>query len=106
MRAAALAVGQCATYGGIPAAKPDPTGSKGVMEFFKDNGIKTPVINIPGCAPHPDWMVGTIAHALMFGIPELDGDGRPNCSMVPSSTTTAPTALTMMSRSSPNLLEK
>ena len=75
--AAALAVGQCATYGGIPAAKPDPTGSKGVMEFFKDNGIKTPVINIPGCAPHPDWMVGTIAHALMFGVPELDGDGRP-----------------------------
>jgi hydrogenase small subunit len=75
--AAVLAVGQCATYGGIPAAEPNPTGSKGSMDFFKDEGIKTPIINIPGCPPHPDWMVGTIAHVLMFGIPELDSDGRP-----------------------------
>jgi hydrogenase small subunit len=75
--AAVLAVGQCATYGGIPAAEPNPTGSKGSMDFFKDEEIKTPIINIPGCPPHPDWMVGTIAHVLMFGIPELDEDGRP-----------------------------
>jgi hydrogenase small subunit len=75
--AAALAVGQCATYGGIPAAQPNPTDSRGLMTFFDLEGIKTPVINIPGCPPHPDWMVGTIAHVLMFGIPELDGDGRP-----------------------------
>ena len=75
--AAVLALGQCGAYGGIPAAKPNPTGSKGAMDFFKDHGIKTPVINIPGCPPHPDWMVGTIAYALMFGIPELDADGRP-----------------------------
>jgi hydrogenase small subunit len=47
------------------------------MDFFTENGIKTPVVNIPGCPPHPDWMVGTVAHALMFGIPELDSDGRP-----------------------------
>jgi len=75
--AAVLALGQCAAYGGIPAAEPNPTGSKSVMEFFKDNGIKAPVINIPGCPPHPDWMVGTIAHVLLFGIPQLDSDGRP-----------------------------
>jgi hydrogenase small subunit len=75
--AAVLALGQCGSYGGIPAAKPNPTGAKGVMDFFKDEGIKTPVINIPGCPPHPDWMVGTIAHALMFGVPELDSNGRP-----------------------------
>jgi hydrogenase small subunit len=75
--AAVLALGQCGSFGGIPAAKPNPTGSKGVMDFFKDEGIKTPVINIPGCPPHPDWMVGTIAHALMFGVPELDSNGRP-----------------------------
>jgi len=75
--AAVLALGQCAAYGGIPAAEPSPTGSKCVMDFFKDEGIKTPVINIPGCPPHPDWIVGTIAHVLMFGIPELDSDGRP-----------------------------
>ncbi len=74
--AAVLALGQCG-LGGIPAAKPNPTTVKSVMNFLKDNKIKTPVVNIPGCPPHPDWMVGTIAHALMFGIPELDSDGRP-----------------------------
>jgi len=26
--------------------------------------ITTPVINISGCPPHPDWIVGTIAHIL------------------------------------------
>jgi hydrogenase small subunit len=75
--AAVLALGQCASYGGIPAAQPNPTHALGVSDFFKDNGIKTPVVNIPGCPPHPDWIVGTIAHALMFGIPELDSNGRP-----------------------------
>jgi hydrogenase small subunit len=75
--AAVLALGQCGSYGGIPAAEPNPTNAKGVMAFFEIERIKTPVINIPGCPPHPDWMVGTIAHVLMFGIPELDGDGRP-----------------------------
>ena len=27
-------------------------------------GIPTPVINVPGCPPHPDWMVGTLALLL------------------------------------------
>jgi len=27
-------------------------------------GIAAKVINIPGCPPHPDWIVGTIAHIL------------------------------------------
>jgi hydrogenase small subunit len=75
--AAVAAVGACATYGGIPAAKPNPTGAKGVMEIFKGHGIKTPVINIPGCPPNPDWMVGTLAHVLLYGMPQLDGEGRP-----------------------------
>jgi hydrogenase small subunit len=74
---AVLALGQCGAYGGIPAAEPNPTGSKGATDFFKDYGMETPIINIPGCPPHPDWMVGTIAHALLFGIPELDENGRP-----------------------------
>jgi hydrogenase small subunit len=36
-----------------------------------------PVINIPGCPPHPDWMIGTIVHVLKYGVPELDSLGRP-----------------------------
>ena len=75
--AAVISVGQCAAFGGIPAAQPNPTSAMGVANFLKDNEIKTPVVNVPGCPAHPDWVVGTLAHALMFGIPELDSDGRP-----------------------------
>jgi hydrogenase small subunit len=75
--AAVVAVGTDATHGGIPAAKPNPTGAKSVSEIFKANGIKTPVINVPGCPPNPDWMVGTLAHVLLWGVPQLDGEGRP-----------------------------
>jgi len=72
-----LAVGTCAAYGGIPAAAGGETGATGVMDFFQTYGIKTPVVNIPGCPPHPDWIVGSIVHLLTKGIPELDDDGRP-----------------------------
>ena len=62
--AAVLAVGTCAAYGGIP----------------------TPVINVPGCPPHPDWIVGTIGLGLQalatntLGLlvkQGLDANGRP-----------------------------
>lgn len=61
----------------------------GVSAFFKKNGIATPVVNIPGCPPHPDWMVGTLLVALdavkRDGLEKglaavvslLDADGRP-----------------------------
>lgn len=74
---AAIAVGSCACYGGIPAAKPNPTQAKPLTEIFKHAAIKTPVINVPGCPPHPDWMVGTVAYALLYGIPKLDEHKRP-----------------------------
>ncbi len=77
MAGSVLAVGTCASYGGIPAAKGNVTGAVGVMELFKKSGIKTPVVNIPGCPIHPDWVVGSIVHLLTKGIPELDSDGRP-----------------------------
>lgn len=73
-----LAVGTCAAYGGVPAAKGNETGATGVMDIFKTNKITTPVVNIPGCPPHPDWIVGSIAHLLTKGIPSVDAYGRPN----------------------------
>ena len=48
-----IALGSCAAYGGIPAAKPNPTGCKGVKEVFESKNIKTPLINLPGCPTHP-----------------------------------------------------
>ena len=58
--AVVLAVGSCAAYGGVSAARGAVTGAMGVQEFFRRKRIATPVVNVPGCPPHPDWMVGTI----------------------------------------------
>jgi hydrogenase small subunit len=76
---AALTVGTCAAYGGLSAAEPNPSGSKGLTDVFKTLGITTPVINIPGCPCHPDWFIGTVSKILLYGMPnpnELDEDGR------------------------------
>ncbi len=77
---AVLAVGTCASFGGIPSGDPNPTGAVSVQGFLKSEGIEKPVINIPGCPPHPDWMIGTIADILINGLPaadKLDEAGRP-----------------------------
>ena len=75
---AVLAVGACACFNaGIPGAAGNLTRAASVQTIFNEKGIKTPVVNLPGCPPHPDWMVGTIAYALAHGIPELDENGRP-----------------------------
>jgi hydrogenase small subunit len=70
---AVLAVGTCAAFGGIPAAAPNPTGAKPVSELLPEATI----VNIPGCPSHPDWVIGTVAHVLLFGLPELDDKKRP-----------------------------
>lgn len=75
--AATLSLGTCSAYGGIPAAWGNLTDAVPVTTIYEENNINKPVINVPGCPPHPDWMVGTIAHALLFGIPELDNHLRP-----------------------------
>lgn len=76
---ATLTVGTCAAYGGLSAAAPNPSGSKGVADVYQTLAIKTPVINIPGCPCHPDWFIGTVAKILLYGMPkpqELDDQGR------------------------------
>jgi len=72
--AATIAIGSCASWGGIPAAKPNPGGYKGIGDAL---GMK--MINIPGCPPNPINLVGTIVNYLLLGkLPELDDMGRPN----------------------------
>ncbi|MFW6114922.1 MAG: hydrogenase small subunit [Thermodesulfobacteriota bacterium] len=70
---AVIALGTCASFGGIPGARPNPTGVKPVREIFDEEGITTPLINVPGCPPHPDWFVGTVAKLLLGGLPK-EGD--------------------------------
>jgi len=68
-----IACGTCAAFGGIPAGDPNPTACRCVSEIVGND-----VINIPGCPPHPDWIIGTIAHILSTGkVPRLDGHNRP-----------------------------
>ena len=72
--AAIVAVGSCATFGGVPAASPNPTGAVGVMDVVKGK----PLINIPACPANPANMVGVIIHYILTGqVPELDSLLRP-----------------------------
>ena len=72
--AAVVAVGSCATFGGVPAASPNPTGAVGVMDVLKGK----PLINIPACPANPANMVGVIIHYILTGqVPELDSLLRP-----------------------------
>jgi hydrogenase small subunit len=69
---AVIAFGTCASFGGIPAGTPNPTGCVSVGDFLKEKGIATPILNLPGCPPHPDWFVGTVAQVLLAGLPSPD----------------------------------
>jgi len=69
---AVMALGTCASFGGIPAARPNPTGAKSVRAVLEEAGIKKPLVNIPGCPPHPDWFVGTVGSILLHGLPSAD----------------------------------
>ena len=72
--AAIVAVGSCATFGGVPAASPNPTGAVGVMDVVQGK----PIINIPACPANPANMVGVIIHYILTGqVPELDSLLRP-----------------------------
>jgi len=77
---AIISIGTCASFGGIPAGAPNPTQAVSVMAFLKEKGISKPIINVPGCPPHPDWIVGTIASVMLKGLPspaDLDPVLRP-----------------------------
>jgi Ni,Fe-hydrogenase I small subunit len=99
---ACVCVGTCSSYGGIPGARGNKTGAKGLWTVghtsphpfswlaYNQNlmyGVDPnryiwtlpPVINVPGCPPHPDWVVYPVAHLLIHGTPPtLDSyDKRP-----------------------------
>jgi F420-nonreducing hydrogenase I len=101
---AILAVGTCAAYGGINSAESAVSeltdyrgvqftkedGSKGMLQEL---GIRKPVINIPGCPAHPDWILLTLGAVILgkLRIPDdlssaLDRFGRPKVFFPPGHT--------------------
>ncbi len=77
-----LAVGNCAAFGGLPKAAPNPTDAHGVDDLITNLNqlsINAPLINIPGCPPIPEVLTGVIVNFILSGgqAPELDGLKRP-----------------------------
>jgi hydrogenase small subunit len=70
--AAILCIGTCASFGGVAASNPNPTGVKAVSVV-----TGKPTVNISGCPPHPDWIVWTIAQLLGKQPLPLDQYSRP-----------------------------
>ena len=71
---AIIAIGSCASFGGIPAADPNPTGATGAPQILAG---KT-VVTIPGCPANPYNFLGTALQFVTFGtLPALDDKGRP-----------------------------
>jgi len=71
---AIIAIGSCASWGGIPSADPNPTGATGAPMVLKG---KT-VVTIPGCPANPYNLLGTVLQFVTLKtLPELDEKGRP-----------------------------
>src|SRR4030042_5312682 len=79
-----IAIGTCAAYGGVVAAGANFVEAKGLQYLRKQkggvlgkeyvSGSGLPVINVPGCPCHPDWIVETLMRLFMgkLGPEELD----------------------------------
>lgn len=67
-----IAVGACASHGGVSAGTPNPSDSTSVQSV-----VNRRVINLPGCPCNPDWFLSTLEYLLNYGEPQLDELGRP-----------------------------
>ena len=84
-----VAIGDCAAWGGVIAVPPNPTESTGMQYHKKEKGgflgkdfiskSGFPIINIPGCPAHPDWMTQILVAISIGRIDEvlLDDFQRP-----------------------------
>jgi len=79
-----VAVGTCACFGGLIACGTNPMQASG-LQYMRDqrggvlgedyrSGAGLPVINVPGCPAHPDWIIGTLAGLAKDRIRQTDLD--------------------------------
>ena len=79
-----IAIGTCASFGGIPKANPNPTGAVAVSDIITDK----PIVNISGCPPLPIAITAVLVHYLTFKrFPDLDELQRPLAFLVKASMT-------------------
>ena len=72
--AAIVAVGTCASFGGLPFADPNPTGARAISSLVPGK----PVVNVSGCPPIPEVIAGTLLQYVTTGrVPDLDEHLRP-----------------------------
>lgn len=86
---AVIAIGSCASWGGVPAADGNPIGAKGLEDYlgrdFRSRGGASssglPVINVPGCAPTGEGFIETLVYVFLHLaqlVPlDLDEERRP-----------------------------
>lgn len=68
-----FAIGSCSSYGGIQAAKPNPTKSYAINELLDRD-----VVLIPGCPPSDINIIATLVYYACFNeVPKLTDDLRP-----------------------------
>jgi hydrogenase small subunit len=71
---AIVAVGNCACFGNIPAATPNPTGAVGVRDVV--SGV--PIVNMAGCPVNAANLAAIVAYFVTYRkLPQLDKLGRP-----------------------------
>jgi hydrogenase small subunit len=66
--AAVVCMGTCSSFGGIPAGAPNPTDCLSMTVLLAREKVSVPLINIPGCPPHPDWLVGSLMAVASHGL--------------------------------------
>jgi hydrogenase small subunit len=73
---ATIALGTCASDGGLAAALPNPTGATGVQNAVP--GLQN-LVKLPGCPANVVNLVATIVYVITYGnLPRLTSFGRPS----------------------------
>jgi hydrogenase small subunit len=68
---AIVALGTCASFGGIAAAAPNPANHRPLADFVPKG---KPLVRLPGCPPHPGWIIEVLQLLLTRGTAALDLD--------------------------------